>query len=667
MTSVMQDVVVPLCFLSCLLCSSVVASALEPADVEGWRSDVDFAVEAVEALHPLPWLRISEDEFKGLAQDLKCDIPGLSERQVAVRFMQLVARLGDGHTAILPSNRPEFAAWFPVRVDRFFDGIFVTAISKQHEGLLGAEVLRVGGMSAQEAFERVGSVTSVDGPYGWPRTVPQFFSSAAILRALGVIDADELPLEVRTLTGELREVKIPSESWRVDFGWALRGYSAPGGGEHVDVCSLIMKRDGSLPLHLRHITDRNYWFEFLPDDRTLYVQLNLVRHSPDEHFERFAERLWAFYEGHSGEIDRFVLDLRYNSGGNASVLPPLIRGIVRHGDIAKRGSLYAIIGPGTYSAASNCLGQMLEHTGVIVVGEPASGPLNWCSDTQDQQLPHSGLYMSVSTLCWQKGHPSDTRGHVPPHHLVPVLASDLFAGRDRALEAILDGEIRTLTDILRDEGGEAFMAEYERRTAVSEDVDWWFPYLESELGDLGHEMLSAERFDDATAVLSLATARYPESWRSWMNLGNGYSDEGDRKRAIQSYERSLELYPGNFPLQRRLWGTRFVSALDTGGVDEAIRVYRETREEDTRAYDENQVNSLGYFLMGEGRTREAIEVFRLNTEAFPESWNVWDSLGEAHMEDGDAERAIQCYERSLALNPDSESAREALRRLGSDD
>ena len=667
MTSVMQDVVVPLCFLSCLLCSSVVASALEPADVEGWRSDVDFAVEAVEALHPLPWLRISEDEFKGLAQDLKRDIPGLSEQQVAVRFMQLVARLGDGHTAILPSNRPEFAAWFPLRVDRFFDGIFVTAISKQHEGLLGAEILRVGGMSAQEAFERVGSVTSVDGPYGWPRTVPQFLSSAAILRALGVIDADELPLEVRTLTGELREVKIPSESWRVDFGWALRGYSAPGDGEYVDVRGHITERDGGLPLHLRHVTDRNYWFEFLPDDRTLYVQFNLARHSPDEHFERFAERLWAFYEEHSDGIDRFVLDLRYNSGGNASVLPPLIQGLIRHGDIAKRGNLYAMIGPGTYSAASNCLGQMLQHTGVIAVGEPASGPLNWCSDTQDQQLPYSGLYMSVSTLCWQKGHPSDTRGHVPPHHLVPVLASDMFAGRDRALEAILNGEVRTLTDVLWSEGGEAFTAEYARRAAEHEDVDWWFPYLESELGDLGYEMLSAERHDDAAAVNRLATSRYPESWRPWANLGSVYTQSGDREQAIQSYERSLELYPGNFPLQRRLWGIRFVNALDTGGVDEAVRVYQETREEDPRAYDEGLLNSLGYQLLGEGKTEEAVETFRLNAEAYPESWNVWDSLGEAHLGNGDAELAIQCYERSLELNPDSESGREALRRIRSND
>ena len=81
------------------------------------------------------------------------------------------------------------------------------------------------------------------------------------------------------------------------------------------------------------------------------------------------------------------------------------------------------------------------------------------------------------------------------------------------------------------------------------------------------------------------------------------------------------------------------------------------------AYDEAAMNAIGYSFLGEGKKREAIETFKINAAAYPESWNVWDSLGEAYMESGDTEEAVRCYEKSLALNPANENGREMLRRI----
>lgn len=65
----------------------------------------------------------------------------------------------------------------------------------------------------------------------------------------------------------------------------------------------------------------------------------------------------------------------------------------------------------------------------------------------------------------------------------------------------------------------------------------------------------------------------------------------------------------------------------------------------------------------EGKTKEAIEVFRLNVAAFPKSWNVYDSLGEAYMDGGEKKLAILNYEGSLELNPSNTGAAEALKKL----
>lgn len=81
-------------------------------------------------------------------------------------------------------------------------------------------------------------------------------------------------------------------------------------------------------------------------------------------------------------------------------------------------------------------------------------------------------------------------------------------------------------------------------------------------------------------------------------------------------------------------------------------------------FDEFSFNAIGYGLLGESRYPEAIEVFELNVELFPESANVYDSLAEAYMKSGEKKKAIKFYKKSLELNPDNENAKEKLKELG---
>jgi len=81
------------------------------------------------------------------------------------------------------------------------------------------------------------------------------------------------------------------------------------------------------------------------------------------------------------------------------------------------------------------------------------------------------------------------------------------------------------------------------------------------------------------------------------------------------------------------------------------------------ALTEEQVNRVGYWLLASKRVKDAIAVFEVNVTAHPDSWNVHDSLGEAYAKDGERERAIASYEKSLKLNPANSNGAEALQRL----
>ncbi len=98
----------------------------------------------------------------------------------------------------------------------------------------------------------------------------------------------------------------------------------------------------------------------------------------------------------------------------------------------------------------------------------------------------------------------------------------------------------------------------------------------------------------------------------------------------------------------------------------AVADYKERRAADpARALTEQQVNRVGYWLLAKKKTQEAVAVFERNAADFPASWNVHDSLGEAYAANGQRDRAIASYEKSLSLNPANTNGAEQLRKLKS--
>jgi CubicO group peptidase (beta-lactamase class C family)/predicted negative regulator of RcsB-dependent stress response len=78
---------------------------------------------------------------------------------------------------------------------------------------------------------------------------------------------------------------------------------------------------------------------------------------------------------------------------------------------------------------------------------------------------------------------------------------------------------------------------------------------------------------------------------------------------------------------------------------------------------EGSINFVGYSLLQAERLKPALEVFEINTELFPESFNAWDSFGEVLMMLGKDAKAIASYEKSLELNAENTNAEEMIARI----
>jgi hypothetical protein len=265
--------------------------------------------------------------------------------------------------------------------------IFVIAADKKYNALVGGKLNTIGGHAAEYVFNRLGECVSNDSEFGFTKSIPVYMSNAVILNTLNLIEnVQELPLEITPSDNKKIKIVIPSFDWQAYPGWLESRFQIPGYGNSINIFN---NKNEDLPLHLKNLVngDVNYWFEYLPESETLYMQFNAVAVMQEESFFEFNKRLWNYYDSVSEQVDKFVLDLRYNKGGNGYLLKPFIHEIIKHEKLISRGYFYIIQSSYTFSAGVNCIAQIIKNTQAITVGEPTAGPLNWCSDIQFLELP----------------------------------------------------------------------------------------------------------------------------------------------------------------------------------------------------------------------------------------------------------------------------------------
>ena len=100
------------------------------------------------------------------------------------------------------------------------------------------------------------------------------------------------------------------------------------------------------------------------------------------------------------------------------------------------------------------------------------------------------------------------------------------------------------------------------------------------------------------------------------------------------------------------------------GLALALEMANESKKNEIKCgHSEEDLNIWGYSLLAKNETEKAIEVFTLNVLLNPESWNTYDSLGEAYLKAGNKDQAIKNYKKSLELNPKNVGAKKMLEQL----
>ena len=523
------------CFCLFFLQAGFAQEQLTAAD---WQADLRFLQQTVHDDYPFLFKKVTAEKFDAEVEKFHRGIPQMADHEILAGFSRIVALFGYGHTDIgwyggpVNYHRSRFNLYY------FSDGLYVQGVHQDHRDALGARVTAVEGMPVDKALQAIRPLV--------PAENDQYFKAFGInlLAIPEALHAQGVTKELKTTVtlslekdGRAFEYSFPApEATRLPVHYSLM----PQEGEWLDA------RDQSqTPLYLQEL-DRISFFQYLPEQRTVYVRQSQIQDDPQEAIPDFYARVFDFIE--KNEVEKLVLDLRLNGGGNNYKNKPIVTGIIRTEKIDQAGKLFVIIGRRTFSACQNLVNELDNYTNAIFVGEPTAENINFYGDNNRVELPHSKLAVYLSFAWWQDKPQWENADWLAPHLAAEMSFDDYRSNRDPVLQAALEfADDNFLLDPLAYlrglfETGQVELLKSESVRLVR-DPKYRFVDFEDQINQAGYQLLNGNRIQEAMFVFGLNTELFPGSANAWDSYGEVHWKAGQKEKAVEYYRKAISLDP----------------------------------------------------------------------------------------------------------------------------
>lgn len=508
---------------------------------EQWRQDLHFLKHIIHQKYPNLFHKVTAEQFDAAVAILDKNLPNLKGYEVVAEMSKIVAMFRIGHTNLalttmhqhLPraSGQDMVFSRIPVQFYWFSDGMYIKAAHKQYAQAVGGKVLKIGKLETAKALEIIRPYTVYENEKGYEANAPFYLSLPEMLKATGISDDLDNISVVYSKNG--REEKVVFAKSDVLIPFNPTGLTVPT--DWVDAAPATI-----LPLWQREPTEYRF-IEFLKDSKTLYVRHSVTLNDGDKTIETFFKNVLDFID--KNEVEKLILDVRMNGGGNNYLNKPIITSLIAARKINQKGKFYCIIGRRTFSACQNLVNELEKYTEVTFVGEPTSENVNFYGDTRTETLPNSKMPLSLSWMWWQNHDPRDKRNWTPPHLAVDMSFADYQKGIDPVMNVILAHNSSTnIEKQLRDLVTSGRLDEVVgiAKSYLQNPLHRYFKDdLETKINDYGYNLMNQEKFDLANKVLKMNIDLFPESANVYDSYAESFMKMGKKEEAIKFYEMAI--------------------------------------------------------------------------------------------------------------------------------
>lgn len=426
----------------------------------------------------------------------------------------------------------------PLNLYHFSDGVYVEGVHQDNEKALGAKVLKVAGMPIADALSAVRPVVPAENDQFFKGYGLQYLLFPEVLHAQGI--TEELQQEV-VLTlqkgGDVFDMTFTSGK--------MGGLPTSYGFTKQEGEWRSAREQGTTPNYLQEL-DKHYYFKYLPKEKAVYVRYSQVVPDPSINIPDFYERVFNFID--SNEVDKLVLDVRLNGGGNNFNNKTLVTKVISSEKINQIGKFYVIIGRRTFSACQNLINEFDNYTNVIFVGEPSGENVNFYGDNRTVNLPNSKIPIRLSWAWWQDKPQWQNADWTAPHLAVDLSFAQYQNNQDPILETALDFEssdfildpMAHLTDLFV--AGKMEQVAKDSRRFVTDPAYQFFNF-EEEFTKVGLMLLRSKQLQGAQFVFKMLTDFFPESAGGYDYLAEALLRSDDQEAAKALSEKAMQLDP----------------------------------------------------------------------------------------------------------------------------
>ena len=373
-----------------------------------WHEDLAVFVKQLTILHPDAYANTPKPKFDAAVKELDAKLDYMNPDEVYVGFDQLANLIGDGHTYVdMPSDHENL----PLDITRFGTEERIDAVAPGYERALGARVVGVGDAPLVKVHALLATLTPVAETPGLRNLrADLFLSTGLMLHGIGITPTHDAATFV--LAGD------DGKQFSVEFKALARGASP----QWVYAAS-------PRPLAEQPV-DRSAPCRYLRPEHTVYCNIKMILQ-----LEKPSQQMLELI--HREHPNKVVIDLRHNGGGDYNLgMQYLIRPLQQDASINRKGHLFVLIGPDTFSAAMSNAAQFRTMTHAVLVGEPVGERPNTFQEPREFTLPNSRWVVRYSTRFYKFA--TGTENVIAPDKQIEQSWADYKTGRDDALEWVLE-------------------------------------------------------------------------------------------------------------------------------------------------------------------------------------------------------------------------------------
>ncbi len=518
-----------MCFIACQLQSQTKSPEISSKQ---WQEDLRFLQKTVHDDYSFLFKKTTKEVFDAEVETLYSQIPSMEDHEIVIGMARIVSLFKYGHTDVGFRYQQ-----LPINLYHFSDGVFIQGVHKDYAKAVGAKVLSINNVPIEKALKDIYPSVPSENDYFFKAYGLNYLRIPEVLHAQGIIpelsdtvtftlekDGATFKQQFTTLNGEER---VPAK-----YGYVFNNDNW-----------LSSKKQERTPNYLKHF-DKIYYYEYLPEQKTVYVRHSQIQDDSTEDIPTFYKRVFNFID--QNDVERLVIDVRLNGGGNNYKNKPIIKGLVRSEKLQKQGSLYVITGRRTFSACQNLVNEISNYTDAIFVGEPTAENINFYGDVNRIKLPNSQTPVALSFAWWQDKPQWEGGPYTVPHVPVDISSTDFENGKDPVLEAALAFKgtdfhmdpMQHFTDL--------FMAGKMEQISTDahnmlKDPRYAFFDFENQFDRAGHQLIGIGQVQPATAIFQLNAQLFPKAVSPLYGLGRAYYELKDIEQAKNYLNKAIEL------------------------------------------------------------------------------------------------------------------------------